>query len=210
MADGDNAETTTDDFSSVAGDSTRAGAAQVAGGTPMPAGPESAVSGMLGGDASVQAAAVDPAEAGSSEACVETGSAVSAGAAGGGQDRTAAGAQEVGGGGYDRNSGRSDNNEDGDDNSDGSHRAEEEDEGKEERLRLAAVELSSPAVVRRVAEKLKGYRLPADRTEELRETLKGFLGTKNYHNYTNHKTAADPSCKRYVRMRNKRSSTALC
>lgn len=98
--------------------------------------------------------------------------------------------------------GRSDAADD-DGDSDGSQQApgegeeEEEDEGREARLRLSNVELSSPAVVRRVAERLEGYRLPPDRVEALRETLKGFLGTKNYHNYTNHKQATDPSCKRY-------------
>lgn len=125
------------------------------------------------------------------------------------------GAQEVGGT-YDSSSGRGGSDGGGgggddderdereDDESDASQRAEEEEAEKEARLRLAAVELSSPAVIQRVAEKLKGYRLPVDRVEELRETLKGFLGTKNYHNYTNHKKADDPSCKRYARKRTAR------
>ena len=64
--------------------------------------------------------------------------------------------------------------------------------------RLQQVELCSPAVLRRAAENLEAYRVPAEAVELLRETLKGFLGTKNYHNYTNHKQAADPSCKRWV------------
>ncbi|CAM9185015.1 unnamed protein product [Laminaria digitata] len=64
--------------------------------------------------------------------------------------------------------------------------------------RLQQVELCSPAVMRRAAEKLETYRVPAEAVELLRETLKGFLGTKNYHNYTNHKQAADPSCKRLM------------
>lgn len=64
--------------------------------------------------------------------------------------------------------------------------------------RLQQVELCSPAVLRRAAENLETYRVPAEAVELLRETLKGFLGTKNYHNYTNHKQAADPSCKRWV------------
>lgn len=58
------------------------------------------------------------------------------------------------------------------------------------------VELSSPAVVRRVAKELEGYRLPEGAVAALRETLEGFVGTKNYHNYTNHKKPTDPSCKR--------------
>ncbi|CAM9775810.1 unnamed protein product [Ectocarpus sp. 4 AP-2014] len=95
-------------------------------------------------------------------------------------------------------SGRSDN-EGGDDDDDSQQESEGSgDEGKEARLRQAAVELSSPAVVQRVAEQLKGYRLQPDRLEDLRETLKGFLGTKNYHNYTNHKKATDASCKRLI------------
>lgn len=64
--------------------------------------------------------------------------------------------------------------------------------------RLQQVALCSPAVLRRAAEKLEAYRVPAEAVELLRETLKGFLGTKNYHNYTNHKQAADPSCKRLM------------
>lgn len=60
------------------------------------------------------------------------------------------------------------------------------------------MELCSPAVTRRAAEKLETYRVPPEAVKLLRETLKGFLGTKNYHNYTNHKQAADPSCKRWV------------
>ena len=121
------------------------------------------------------------------------------GAAGAGQELASAGASEMGGS---YSGGRSDAADD-DGDSDGSQQApgegeeEEEDEGREARLRLSNVELSSPAVVRRVAERLEGYRLPPDRVEALRETLKGFLGTKNYHNYTNHKQATDPSCKRY-------------
>lgn len=177
-----------------------------------PAGLESAANGGggLGGDASAQAAAAGVADvaAGSlsdassvttagAGAGVETGAAtVPSGAAGAGQEHPSAGAPGMGG---------SDNNDGGDDgadgDSDGSQQAneEEEDEGKAARLRLANIELSSPAVVQRVAEKLQGYRLPPDRVGELRETLKGFLGTKNYHNYTNHKQATDPSCKRYGR-----------
>eukprot|EP00904_Undaria_pinnatifida_P010899 jgi/Undpi1/693/HiC_scaffold_10.g04157.m1 len=64
--------------------------------------------------------------------------------------------------------------------------------------RLQQVELCSPAVTRRAAEKLETYRVPPEAVKLLRETLKGFLGTKNYHNYTNHKQAADPSCKRLM------------
>lgn len=96
--------------------------------------------------------------------------------------------------GYDYNSGKSGDGDDADDDS----QQEEKDEEKEARLRQAAVVLSSPAVIRRVAEKLEGYRLPSGRVEELRETLNGFVGTKNYHNYTNHKKHEDPSCKRCV------------
>lgn len=92
-------------------------------------------------------------------------------------------------------SGHDSGDDDGSDE-DGSH--DEENEAMEARLRRAAVELSSPAVVKRVGEKLEGYRLPPERLERLRETLRGFLGTKNYHNYTNHKHHSDPSCKRRV------------
>lgn len=60
------------------------------------------------------------------------------------------------------------------------------------------MELSSPAVVQRVAERLEGYRVSADAVEALRETLKEFVGTKNYHNYTNHKQPTDPSCNRWA------------
>lgn len=92
--------------------------------------------------------------------------------------------------------GGSRSDDDGDSNGDDDDDSQQEvDEAKEARLRQA-VALSSSAVIRRVAENLKGYRLPSDRVEELRETLKGFVGTKNYHNYTNHKQSEDPSCKR--------------
>lgn len=64
--------------------------------------------------------------------------------------------------------------------------------------RLESVELSSPAVVQRVAERLQGYRLPPESLKALRETLNDFVGTKNYHNYTNHKQPTDPSCQRRV------------
>lgn len=80
--------------------------------------------------------------------------------------------------------------------SDGNALTEEERNAAIARLQQA--ELCSPAVLRRAAEKLETYRVPAEAVELLRETLKVFLGTKNYHNYTNHKQAADPSCKRWV------------
>lgn len=62
--------------------------------------------------------------------------------------------------------------------------------------RVDSVELSSPVVVQRVSEHLQGYRLAAEDVQVLRDTLKVFVGTRNYHNYTNHKKATDPSCKR--------------
>lgn len=99
-------------------------------------------------------------------------------------------------GAQDYEGGRSGDDGDSDDDDDDDNSEQEEvDEEKEARIRQA-VELSSPAVIRRVAGKLEGYHLPAASLEELRETLKGFVGTKNYHNYTNHKKPADPSCKR--------------
>eukprot|EP00752_Nemacystus_decipiens_P001432 g1412.t1 len=137
----------------------------------------------------------------SSEVSVEaeTGAtAAPAAAAGAGPEHALAGAPEMGA----SYSGRSDaaaadDDDDGYSDGDGSQpEAQEEHEGNEARLK--DYELSSPAVVRRVAEKLEGYRLPPDRMEALREILKGFLGTKSYHNYTNHKQATDPSCKRFI------------
>lgn len=59
-----------------------------------------------------------------------------------------------------------------------------------------SVELSSPEVVQWVAEQLQGYRLSADDMQVLKDTLKVFVGTRNYHNFTNHKKPTDPSCKR--------------
>lgn len=85
----------------------------------------------------------------------------------------------------------------GDDGGEGEAEAEAEDaEATKNWETVEPVELSSPAVLRRVAEKLEGYRLPEGQVAALRETLKGFVGTKNYHNYTNHKQPTDPSCKR--------------
>ncbi|CAM9268837.1 unnamed protein product, partial [Hapterophycus canaliculatus] len=106
--------------------------------------------------------------------------------------------EEEGGGGRGSGSYGGDRDDDDDDDDCDSTQDIGEDEAMEARLRQAAVKLSSPTVIRRVGEKLKGYRLPPDRVEELRETLKGFLGTKNYHNYTNHKQHSDPSCKRLI------------
>lgn len=153
----------------------------VAGGAPSPkAVPESVARG--GGLGEAAAGSSPEASMAAAGAGMETGG------------TAPAGAPQMGGSGESDNGG-----DDYDEDSDASQLEVEEVEGNEASQRLAAVELSSPAVVRRVAEKLKGYRVPPDRVEELRETLKGFLGTKNYHNYTNHKQAADPSCKRYVR-----------
>ncbi|CAM9524052.1 unnamed protein product [Scytosiphon promiscuus] len=108
------------------------------------------------------------------------------------------GVEGGGGGGIGSYGGDRGDDDDDDDDDDQSSQDQAEDDAMEARLRQAAVELSSPAVIRRVGEKLRGYRLPPDRVEELRETLKGFLGTKNYHNYTNHKQHSDPSCKRLI------------
>lgn len=179
------------------------------------AGVESVGSGAaLEGDASVQpaaavaAAAAAPATAASEVAgttatmtATSTATTVpveaAAAAAAEGQEH-ATGAQDENGGRSDDDAGSGGDVDDvDDDGGDDDSQQEEVDDAKEARLRQAVV-LSSPVVIRRVAEKLEGYRLPADRVEELRETFKGFLGTKNYHNYTNHKKAADPSCKRYV------------
>lgn len=216
----DIAEQNAHDISSVAGESVQVDAAQVAGEAP----PEAASMEVAVGSAVPSAAtaaesaglATETASAASvAIAAIEvpTSSSVNPGAAMATEGAThgraqSAGVQEeeersggkgagsYGGDKYD------DDGDDGDDDEDGSQ-DREEDEAMEARLRQAAVELSSPAVIRRVGEKLKGYRLPPDRVEELRETLKGFLGTKNYHNYTNHKQHSDPSCKRwaYVRLR---------
>lgn len=143
--------------------------------------------------AATTAAAGEPSETvGGTSTAAATAGAVSAGAAvagaGQGGELEAGYSDDDGGGGDDKGDSDSDDSRAG---------GGDEDEEKAARLRRAAVELSSPAVIRTVAEKLQGYRLPPDRVEELRETLKGFLGTKNYHNYTNHKKASDPSCKRY-------------
>lgn len=84
--------------------------------------------------------------------------------------------------------------DDGDDHSDWSEGGEgvmDEVTGKAD-----SVELSSPVVVQWVAEQLQGYRLSAEEIQVLRNTLKVFVGTRNYHNYTNHKKPTDPSCKR--------------
>lgn len=61
----------------------------------------------------------------------------------------------------------------------------------------SGVELSSAAVVRKVAESLKDYRVDGETVEALREVLNQFCGTKNYHNYTNNKKGSDGSCRRY-------------
>lgn len=60
------------------------------------------------------------------------------------------------------------------------------------------IELSSVAVVRRVAERMKGHRVQAETVESLRAVLKQFCGTKNYHNFTNNKKGGDSSCNRYI------------
>ena len=83
--------------------------------------------------------------------------------------------------------------DEGDENAEGDQDEEEVDDVTG---RLETVELSSPAVVERVADRLQGYRLSADTMSVLREVLKVYVGTRNYHNYTNHKKATDPSCNR--------------
>ena len=50
----------------------------------------------------------------------------------------------------------------------------------------------------REEECIKDYRLPLDKLELLRSTLKVYEGTRNYHNYTYHKGAADASSNRYM------------
>ncbi|CAM9246586.1 unnamed protein product [Ascophyllum nodosum] len=85
--------------------------------------------------------------------------------------------------------------DEGDENAEGDQDEEEVDDVTG---RLETVELSSPAVVERVADRLQGYRLSADTMSVLREVLKVYVGTRNYHNYTNHKKATDPSCNRLV------------
>lgn len=45
----------------------------------------------------------------------------------------------------------------------------------------------------------KDFRLSDDIFTRVNDTLKLFLGTKNYHNYTSKKKPTDPSAKRYMR-----------
>ncbi|CAM9174938.1 unnamed protein product, partial [Ectocarpus sp. 8 AP-2014] len=183
----------TADISAVAGGSIQVDAAQLAAGAPSPeaAQAENASSGAV----VPSAGAVGTEASGLIHAADAVAASMETPAAGQGQVHAVGAADDDGASEY---SSRSDN--EGDDDDDDSQQEYEGsgDEGKEARLRQAAVELSSPAVVQRVAEQLKGYRLEPDRLEDLRGTLKGFLGTKNYHNYTNHKKATDASCKRLI------------
>lgn len=45
----------------------------------------------------------------------------------------------------------------------------------------------------------KAYRVPEKRIDRLRAALNAYVGTKNYHNYTVHKTFRDPSAKRLIK-----------
>lgn len=45
----------------------------------------------------------------------------------------------------------------------------------------------------------KAYRVPPKRIDRLRAALSAYVGTKNYHNYTVHKTFKDPSSKRLIK-----------
>ncbi|KAL1623307.1 tRNA pseudouridine synthase 1 [Neofusicoccum ribis] len=45
----------------------------------------------------------------------------------------------------------------------------------------------------------KAYRVPPKRIDRLRAALNAYVGTKNYHNYTVHKTFKDPSAKRLIK-----------
>lgn len=189
------------DISAVAGGSIQVDAPQLAAGASPPEAAQaenaSSSSAVLSMEAVATEAPGQKDSAGAVAAPMETP------AAGRGQEHAVGATNDDGASGF---SGRSDNEGDDDDDDDSQQEYEgSEDEGKEARLRLAAVELSSPAVVQRVGEKLKGYRLQPDRLEDLRETLTGFLGTKNYHNYTNHKKATDPSCKRCACLRQRRA-----
>lgn len=90
--------------------------------------------------------------------------------------------------------------EDGTGEGEGDHHlvgGEEQAERPCAQIRDPPIELSSEAVIKRVAQRLEGYRLPSDRVEKLRDTLNLFRGTKNYHNYTNSKKGGDSSCNRW-------------
>jgi tRNA pseudouridine38-40 synthase len=49
------------------------------------------------------------------------------------------------------------------------------------------------------AAEFDAYRVPPERLDVLRRTLKMFEGTHNFHNYTSGRSPSDPSCKRFMR-----------
>jgi tRNA U38,U39,U40 pseudouridine synthase TruA len=54
----------------------------------------------------------------------------------------------------------------------------------QEAARRRKAYVSSPAVIKRAAEKLKAFRICAETLTKLRDTLGLFAGVHNYHNYT--------------------------